>query len=362
MMDVANAPLPPPGRLSPGTREGRRSKASHLAESENAIGERELVYCDLLNALPAAVYMTDAQGRITFYNEAAVAFSGRRPVLGDQWCVTWRLYASDGTPMPHETCPMAVTLREGREIRGAEAIAERPDGSRVTFQPYPTLLRDASGVVVGAVNMLVDITERKKAEERQRLLSNEVNHRANNLLAVVQSMLRLTQGQSVEAFKRALEGRIEALAHAHVLLAKSRWESADLQHLVAEELAPFIGGETPRVWMSGPPLPLEAAAAQSLAMILHELATNAAKYGALSNEDGRVLIEWRRAKDAALVLRWTELDGPAIIAPSNRGVGSTVIDRSAAHLRGKTSWTWDPSGLAFELSARGEAILSEADA
>jgi len=113
-----------------------------------------------LNAFPAAVYTTDADGRITFYNDAAVSFAGRRAQLGtDQWCVTWRLYSPDGTPLPHDECPMAIALKENRPIRGVQAIAERPDGSRVRFVPHPTPLRDASGAVVGAVNMLLDVGE-----------------------------------------------------------------------------------------------------------------------------------------------------------------------------------------------------------
>jgi PAS domain S-box-containing protein len=136
----------------------RRQAEAALHESERRIRE-------LLDALPAAVYTTDAAGRITYYNQAAVQFAGRQPMLGtDEWCVTWRLYRPDGTPMRHDECPMAVALKENRPIRGAEAIAERPDGTRIPFLPYPTPLRDASGALVGAVNMLVDITERKRAE------------------------------------------------------------------------------------------------------------------------------------------------------------------------------------------------------
>ena len=101
-------------------------------------------------------------GRITYYNDAAVALAGRTPTLGsDEWCVTWKLYWPDGTPLPHEEYPMAIALKEGRAIRNAEVIAERPDGTRVPFIPYPTLLRDMHGNVVGAINMLVDISERQ---------------------------------------------------------------------------------------------------------------------------------------------------------------------------------------------------------
>src|SRR5712692_6460381 len=178
----------------------------------------------LLEALPTAVYTTDAAGRITFYNQAAVELWGCRPELGkSEWCGSWRLYWPDGTPMRHDECPMAVALKENRAVRGAEAIAERPDGSRVPFTPYPTPLRDPSGALVGAVNMLVDITHRKQSEERVMMLAGEVVHRANNLLAVVQAAVRLTDAETVEELKEAIHGRIQALGHAHALLAQSRW-------------------------------------------------------------------------------------------------------------------------------------------
>jgi PAS domain S-box-containing protein len=132
----------------------------------------------LLEALPAAVYTTDAAGRITFFNEAAVEFAGHRPELGrDLWCVSWRLHRPDGTPLPHDECPMAVALREDRPVRGVEVIAERPDGTRVHLLPYPTPLHDSSGAMIGAVNVLIDITERKQAEEAIRQLNHTFEQR-----------------------------------------------------------------------------------------------------------------------------------------------------------------------------------------
>ncbi|MGK9055706.1 PAS domain S-box protein, partial [Neorhizobium petrolearium] len=157
-------------------------------QMEDQVRASEQHMRDLLEALPAAVYTTDATGRITFYNKAAVEMSGRTPQAGDMWCVTWRLFNPDGTPLPHNECPMAVALKEDRPVRGAEAIAERPDGSRVPFIPYPTPLHDADGILVGAINMLVDITERKQAEGRQKTLIDELNHRVKNTLATVQSL------------------------------------------------------------------------------------------------------------------------------------------------------------------------------
>src|SRR5262245_59408438 len=120
---------------------------------------------ELLDALPAPVYATDAEGRITYFNEAAALLWGHRPELGSaKWCGSWSLFTHDGRPLPHDQCPMALTLKEGRAIRGIEAVAERPDGTRVPFLPMPTPLFDASGRLTGAVNILIDLTDRKSAE------------------------------------------------------------------------------------------------------------------------------------------------------------------------------------------------------
>jgi PAS domain S-box-containing protein len=141
-------------------------------QAEEAARESERRFREMIDALPVAIYTTDAEGRLTHFNPAAVAFSGRVPEMGtDSWCVTWKLYYPDGTPMPHDECPMAIALKEGRVIHGAEAIAERPDGTRVWFTPYPTPLRDAKGRIIGGINMLLDITERKQAEETRARLA-----------------------------------------------------------------------------------------------------------------------------------------------------------------------------------------------
>jgi PAS domain S-box-containing protein len=124
-----------------------------------------LRYREFLDALAVAVYTTDGAGGITFYNEAAAAFWGRRPTLGEEWCGSLRLFFSDGRPMRHDECPMAIALHENRSVRGYDAVAERPDGSRVAFVPYPTPLRDEHGELIGAVNVLIDITDRRIAEE-----------------------------------------------------------------------------------------------------------------------------------------------------------------------------------------------------
>ena len=136
-----------------------------------ALGDIDGLSRDAIEALPAAIYMTDAEGRLTFFNEAAAALWGCRPELGEtKFCGSWKLYWPDGTQLPHDQCPMAMALHQGRPIRGMEAVAERPDGTRVPFIPFPTPLFNAAGALTGAVNMLVDISDRKQAERgRQRL-------------------------------------------------------------------------------------------------------------------------------------------------------------------------------------------------
>lgn len=143
------------------------SVASSLRERDayEVLHESERLFREIIDALPVAIYTTDAAGRLTYFNEAAVRLSGRVPELGsDRWCVTWKLYHPDGRPMSHDECPMAVALKEGRPVRETEIIAERPDGKRIWCAPYPTPLLDADGQLVGGVNMLLDLTERKLAE------------------------------------------------------------------------------------------------------------------------------------------------------------------------------------------------------
>jgi len=131
-----------------------------LAAARN--GEAELHA--LLETLPAPIYLTDADGWVTFFNSACIDFAGRTPALGeDRWCVTWKLYSEDGAFLPHENCPMAVAIKERRPVRGAVAAAERPDGTRVMFTPYPTPLPGEDGELAGAVNILIDVTDQRQA-------------------------------------------------------------------------------------------------------------------------------------------------------------------------------------------------------
>lgn len=189
----------------------------------------------ILQALPAAVYTTDAAGRITFYNEAAAQLWGNRPELGkSEWCGSWRLYWPDGRFLAHHECPMAMALKDGHAIRGMEAAAERPDGIRIPFLAYPTPFRNSAGKVIGAVNMLVDITsrkaaevklreenaERRRAEEHKDLLLEEMRHRLKNTLALVASIAGQTFHTASEDERSSFIARLQALGSAHELLTE----------------------------------------------------------------------------------------------------------------------------------------------
>ncbi len=429
---------------------------------------------ELVNALPAAVYTTDPSGRITYYNEAAAALWGCRPALGEsEWCGSWKLFWPDGRVLPHDQCPMAIAVKKQLAIRGVEAVAERPDGIRVPFIPFPTPIFNSSGVFVGAVNMLVDITERKRAEEatqalafivdssddaiisknldgiitswnkgaerifgymaeeiigqnikvlippqyhaeestiierirsgqrvehyetiRQRkhgslinisltvspvknaqgkiigaskiarditerkrneaqisILAREAEHRTKNILATVQATVHLTQSETSDGLKSAIEGRIQALANVHALFVESRWAGAPLSNLVTQELSPYCQDVETRARIEGPDLLLEPYAAQTIAITLHELATNAAKYGALSVPDGRVHVTWSGAEKGPLTLRWTETGGPIVTSPTRKGFGTRVMERMIQdQLKGKMHFDWHASGLVCEIA------------
>ena len=436
-------------------------------------GSREDSYRKILDELPAAIYVTDALGRITYFNEAAATLWGHRPTIGtSEWCGSWKLLWPDGRALPHGECPMAIAIKEKRIVRGMEAIAERPDGTRVPFEPYPTPLFDASGALIGAVNMLIDITDRKRAEETKQLLSSivqfsddaiisknlkgiieswnagaerifgykaseavgqsveilippdrlneeteiisrirrgehiehyetvrrrkdgslidisltvspikdakgkvlgaskiarditdrkrseahisalahEAEHRAKNVLATAQATVHLTEADTVAEFKKVIEGRLQALANVHTLFVASRWSGAELRDLVTKELAPYRKGDGTRVSIEGPVLVLEPNRAQTVAVICHELATNAAKYGALSVCKGRIDVSWTRPENGQLVLRWTETSGPVVRPPTRKGFGTRVMASMVQQAKGEIQFDWHPAGLSCELA------------
>ena len=230
-----------------------------------------------------------------------------------------------------------------------EFRVRRPNGAVRWCSGVAAATRDAEGRINRISGVTLDITDRKQAEERQTVLAREVDHRARNVLAVVQSMLRLTKADAYEDYRAAVEGRISALSRAHMLLSERRWEGANLRRIADEELSPYRDGDNETIVVSGPDLLLEPRCAQTVALALHELATNAAKHGALTVSSGRIKLGWRYEHDN-VVVEWRETEGPSVLVPSVRGYGLRVIGASVEQLGGRAEFDWKPEGLRCTLS------------
>lgn len=256
---------------------------------------------------------------------------------------------------------VATALERGERFVEVEFQYAWPDGqARWLLMRAELMLRD--GAPARAIGILLDTTERREAEDRMRWLASEVDHRANNLMSVVQATVHLSTADSVAELKRTLQGRVAALANAHQLLAESRWEGADLRRLAEEELKPYRAAGTDRVAISGPTWALPPQAAQSVSMALHELATNAAKYGALSTPGGRIALDWARDPDGGLALRWRETGGGAIRPPTRGGFGLRMVDRAIGHqLGGVATFEWRPEGLACDIRIAASALAPAED-
>jgi len=433
-------------------------------------------YRQILEALPAAIYATDTQGRLTYFNDAAVALWGRRPTLGeDWWRGSWRLFWPDGTEMSHEECPMAITLRTGKTVRGVEAIAARPDGTRFPFIPFPTPIHDEKGRLVGAVNMLIDIsdrkqsemaaqrlaaivessedaivskdlngiitswnasaerifgysadevigkpvtilippdhvdeeprllerirrgertdhyetirrrkdgslipvsltispirdasgqiigaskiardnTERKRAEERQQILVGEMRHRAGNLAALINALANQSRPKNspeVDQYVERFLGRMRSVLAAGELVLASSSRTPDLADIARSALKPFADMYAPtRIKSSGPSLAISEQVGAGLALAIHELATNAVKYGALSTEEGSVTLSWTirpEGSDKRVEIEWLEQGGPDVRAPERPGFGTRVIRSTLSGAKdGTVSLDFAPQGL-----------------
>nr|WP_260691250.1 PAS domain S-box protein [Rhizobium laguerreae] len=308
--------------------------------------KRELVRKDqeirqILEALPAAVYTTDAQGKITYFNRAAAELAGRDPIIGqDEWCVTYRLFTVDGQPLPHHECPMAIALKENRPVRGVEAMAQRPDGSMFPFLPFPTPIRNSGGDLVGAVNMLVDITDRKLAESNQRVFLDELNHRVKNNMTMLYALIRSAERESQSTEARAVLGdaaqRVGAMAAAQQVL----YTEQDRTGVDAREFVTAVCGSARQGFSKDVTLHIDVDArylrnevTMPLALVLNELLTNAAKHGC--DDSGRCEI-W-----ISLIRR----DSEYVLTVRDRGSGFDLKDTGR-----RSSGTGLISGLVRQLS------------
>ncbi len=293
-----------------------------------------------------AIIIKDLNGIITSWNAGAEHIFGYMPeeAIGKPVNIL--------IPQDRENEEPAILerIRRGERIDHFETRRVRKDGAPLEISLTISPLKDATGKIIGASKIARDITARKQGEAQIRYLASEAEHRTKNILATVQAAVQLTHAENIADFKKSVEGRIQALANVHRLFVESRWAGAELHELIAEELAPYRRGDGTRVSIEGPKLLLEPNAAQTLAVVCHELATNAAKYGALSVANGRVVIAWTSTSDRRLVLRWNETGGPPVTMPTREGFGTRIVGKMVQQSKGEVRFDWRPEGLAFEVT------------
>ena len=252
----------------------------------------------------------------------------------------------------NEEREILTRIRRGERIDHYETVRQRKDGSLIVVSLTVSPLKNAEGKIVGASKIARDITEQKRNQEQIATLAREAEHRSKNLLATVQATVLLSQSDTPEGLKQAIEGRIRALANVHSLFVQTRWVGADLSTIAAQELAPYSEEDQGRVLIDGPSTLLEPNAAQAIAVALHELATNAAKYGALSVAGGQINLKWSHDTDGRLHLRWTEVGGPKVQEPTRKGFGGRIIERMIAQQSGQMRFDWRAEGLVCEITLK----------
>lgn len=424
----------------------------------------------MVETVSAPIFATDAEGRLTYCNEAAVALWGLRPTIGETvFTGAWKLFRRDGTEIPPDQSPLALALRERRAMPGQQVVAQRPDGSFVHYEAHPTPIFEDDGRLIGGVSVLVertnrdqdeetahrlaaivessndaiigmdpdgivvnwnaaahrlfqysaeeivgqsvtillpedrkdeevgilesirrgerlehyetrrtckdgeiidisltvspirgaggrivgaskiarDITERRRQEEARAILLGEMKHRIKNNLATIQAFATMTLRSATEEDRRAFLSRLHALSDAHDLITLQHWDRASMRDVVSSAIRPFQGRG--RIACNGPDVSVSADKVQLLALAFHELATNAVKYGALSNETGRIDITWV-AEDGELTCSWQESGGPKVEAPTRKGFGSHLVSRLFGGDQGDAQFRYAPSGLTCTLT------------
>ncbi len=288
----------------------------------------------------------DLEGIITSWNRAAERVYGysAEEVLGKSITILISPERKD------EERVMLERIKRGERIEQYETVRQRKDGSTLDVSLTVSPIRDAAGRIAGASKIARDITERKRAQAQIALLAREAEHRAKNVLATVQATVSLSKSDTPDGLKRSILGRIQALANAHRLFAQTRWTGADLRALALEELLPYRQEGEARAQVDGPDVTVKPDAAQAIAVILHELATNAAKYGALSVPGGRLRVGWSHVSDERLVLRWTETGGPPTRPPTHEGFGTRVMKSMIGSLKGDIRLDWRDDGLVCEIA------------
>jgi PAS domain S-box-containing protein len=241
-------------------------------------------------------------------------------------------------------------IRRGQRVEPYETVRQRKHGELIDISLSISPVRNAQGEVIGASKIARNITEHKRSQAQIVNLAREAEHRTKNILATVLATVRLSHSDTSDDLKQLIEGRISALAKVHMLFVESRWAGAELHPLVTQELLAYSGDKGARVRIDGPAVMLEPSTAQTTAISLHELATNAAKYGSLSAAGGHVEITWSVTADGRLSLRWIESGGPTVTPPTHRGFGTRIMENMIGQLRGEVRFDWRVEGLMCEIA------------
>lgn len=303
----------------------------------------------IVNSSDDAIISIDLHGTITSWNTGAERLFG------------YTFSDAVGNPITMlipidrqgEESAILERINRGERIDHYETVRRRKDGAGIDISLTVSPVRNAKGEIMGASKIGRDITERKRREAQLHVLAREAEHRAKNMLAIVHATVHLSHAETTHELKRAIEGRIQALSMLAGLFAESRWKGADLHALVTQELSPFCQQGLTPCHIEGPSLILEPNTAQAIAMTLHELATNAAKYGALSTSGGRVRVQWSLTENTHLALRWIEMGSPHVEPPTRQGFGTQLMEGMIrGQLQGAIRFDWRPDGLACEIVVR----------
>jgi PAS domain S-box-containing protein len=305
-----------------------------------------------------AIVSKDLNGIITTWNRGAERLFGftAEEVIGKP--VTVVIPADRHNEEPE----ILERIRRGEQVDHYETVRQRKDGTLIDVSLTVSPIKDASGKVVGASKIGRDITDRKLAQERQELLTQEIHHRTKNIFSVVQAVVSrsFADKRTVKEAEEAVLSRLHSLAQTHVMLIDKDWQGADMAEVVRREMSPYAG----RCTMEGPTIVLNVKAAQNFALAVHELATNAVKYGALSNQFGRVHISWSVGKPNGqhqFMFRWQEEGGPQVGTPSRRGFGSTVLEHvMAEYFETPPQMEFAADGVRYEVVGSLEAIAAQA--
>ena len=331
---------------------GVHTDITERKRAEERLRESEARFRAMADSAPAPVWMTSAAGGIEFANEAFAAFAGVQPeaLLGDAWI---------GLIHPDDLLEVGTRRAAARAdllAYGFEARFLCGDGVYRWMSANARPRIDERGQFQGYIGMAMDVTETKAAEARQRLLINELNHRVKNTLASIQSIARQTlrPDETPPHVRERLIDRLLAMSAAHDVLTRESWEGASIEEIVRQGLRPFVDEDEPdRIAAGGPALRVGASTALSLALAVHELATNAVKYGALSVPAGQVVVAWEDLGDDQAVLRWTESGGPPVHAPARKGFGTRLLDGGlTADLGGQPKLSFGAEGVRAVLPIR----------